>query len=934
MPSIKLEQFGGMLPAWSGHLLPLGQASFAENGYLFSGSTIGWRKPKQLRSLVNSAARMVYRVPVVSETQAIAYLLFVSNPNPGDTVTIGDLTYTFVASLSQPFDVLVDVDTSLTARNLSHAITADSGENTNAGIQYGENTPLNGDVKYYSPDSSVQPGLTDPQVGIATIGSTDYTTLVIGALDFGAAYNLLAVSESTGGTRMKWLYDTLALAHTTTTFLGGTNPSFDESITGDAAWLEFNDPDTNVFRSPVAEDQWNRHYWASPSQMPEYNTYGRIRNGDPPWLLGVPPPGCAPILEVTGGGNGLTLGNYTAASTNVTGQSNYVYVMKIRTPGATVIQDVKFTVPTGAPTPDGGWPEAHFAAVVYTDKNGKPDTLVNTGQIATGVSSDAPNQSVFLNPPGLEGDTDFWIGFMIDTAVYFRGGPADPANNTTKWSETFTNGPPAVAPISSPDFQEDTPGLNMWGDFITSDVVESRSYVYTWVTEYGEEGPPSPPTLLDGWSNGTWTIGLWQPPPNDLGILRNVKKIRIYRTVTGQGGTTVFFFVDEVEVGTTGFIDTKPDSEVALNDQMQSTNWFPPPANLQGFTVMQNGMVAGFVGNSVWFCEPYHPHAWPPGYVMTVDFPIVGLGTTNGALVVCTSAMPYVLSGNSPAGMSQTKCSVSDPCLSRASILSGDAAVTYMSPNGLIQITATGGATNTTDLWFTREKWRELTPQQFTRAIFLASSYYCLGSVSPDGLDTSEAQRGFTIELAADAASFSIWPQPGGHRVGFQVLDSPIDDTDVQNVLTDPYTGIGLVIADGKVWYFDFSDTEPDLKVYTWKSKLYQQNVKRSYAAMKVYYDVPPGTAAQNDTVIEEVASAAIWAADLPADRYGYIKTYVDTDGTGAMLLIDCREIRKSGGLLRIVDGFKAETWQWEVVSRVKISNIQVATSVKELAQT
>jgi len=72
VPALQLDEFGGMLPAWAPSLLPKGQASYAENGFLFSGELIGWRKPKFLRTLVNSAARMVYRVPVVSRTQARA----------------------------------------------------------------------------------------------------------------------------------------------------------------------------------------------------------------------------------------------------------------------------------------------------------------------------------------------------------------------------------------------------------------------------------------------------------------------------------------------------------------------------------------------------------------------------------------------------------------------------------------------------------------------------------------------------------------------------------------------------------------------------------------------------------------------------------------------------------------------------------------------
>lgn len=49
-----------------------------------------------------------------------------------------------------------------------------------------------------------------------------------------------------------------------------------------------------------------------------------------------------------------------------------------------------------------------------------------------------------------------------------------------------------------------------------SGTLESRSYVYTYVTQFGEESPPSPPsTLTDGYPNGTWSLsGMQTAPPN------------------------------------------------------------------------------------------------------------------------------------------------------------------------------------------------------------------------------------------------------------------------------------------------------------------------------------------------------------------------------------------------------------------------------------
>lgn len=1001
MPAIKLEQFGGMLPAWDPHLLPTGQASQSVNGYLFSGALGGWRQPKLLRNLLNTAARYVYRIPTITETQAISYLVFVAQPNNGDQITLGEDTYTYKTVLANPYDILIGATTAATATNTLAAFTQDNETNANAGTLYGQNTIFNPDILIYAHGAVPSQGLPAPTTGTVTIGGTQYAYVQVGAPDFGASFNNITVSETTGNARTTWLKDLLSFADTTTTFAGGTNPSFANDIAGAATWLEFLDQDTNVIKSQVAEDQFDRFYFASPSQEPQYNTRARIVAGKPAFNLGVPPPGCAPVVTVTGGGNTLTLGNTTALANGVDifGLGNYVYLLPITPTGATQLNDIQFDVDGNATDfiSVGGNPPvasiANFAAVVYADNNGVPGQLLNTGTVVTGLTAGA-NTSVFTNPSSLLAQTQYWVGIMIDQPIaYLPAGPVA-VNNITAFANTFSNGPPPEAPAALFTGQ---PGFQMFADCLTSDVIEARAYIYTWVSAYGEEGPPSPPTLVNGWSNGNWNIGLWTPPADDLGVLRNLALLRLYRTVTAVGGSTVYYWVADISLGSTDadavnlvatsplipatftngvqstmpqgvnppsatYLDTNPDNLVALGIQMPSTNWFPPPGNLQGIVSMPNGMIAGWIGNAIWFCEPYFAHAWPAGYVLTTDFPIVGLGVTTGALVACTSARPYVISGVAPASLSMVKCSKPEPCNSRASILDGDQAVSYMSPNGLIQVTPSGQVVNTTELWITRERWQALTPPRYARAIYLASCYFCFGTTSPLGVlpsDTSQSQKGFTIELDQDNASFTIWPQPGGHRLGFDQLVAP-NNFNVDNVLNDPWTGIGLLVQNQAVYYYDFTDPTPTMQPYTWASKIYQQNTKKNYSAMKVFFTNPPGptgpafpisvpfgatlptgtTAFQGFTGLtgvtgptgpnQNIASDVSWNT-LQPNQLGIIKTFVDYDGSGNMVLVDCREITQSGSILRIVSGFKAEQWMWQISGRIVISNVQIATSAKEL---
>jgi hypothetical protein len=407
-------------------------------------------------------------------------------------------------------------------------------------------------------------------------------------------------------------------------------------------------------------------------------------------------------------------------------------------------------------------------------------------------------------------------------------------------------------------------------------------------------------------------------------VTRNITKTRIYRSVTAQTGATTYYYVAEQDVTLETYVDNISDAVVVTQFLLQSQLWTPPPENMLGMVSMPNGMMAGWKDNEIWFSEPYRPHAWPASYVLTSEYPIVGLGVTGTAVVACTSGAPYIANGVSPGFMTATKVAHSEPCHSRGSIVGNNDGVYYTSPNGLILVTASGQVQNTSELWITREKWKQLTPNRNVRAVFLASSYYAMGCVRND--DNVVAQQGFTIELnAADAQSFTIWPQPGGHRIGFNKLNGP-NGFDVDNVRIDPWSGVGLVMQNGGVYYFNFDDEASIMQTYVWRSKLLQQKSKKNFEAMRIWFSIPDGTPALNATRMEEDTDDPVWTS-LPADRYGIIRVY-----SGGRL-VTTREIRVPQEILRILSGFKNETWQFEIEARVPISNVQVGTSVKALAQ-
>ena len=79
---------------------------------------------------------------------------------------------------------------------------------------------------------------------------------------------------------------------------------YDAEHIEDAHWMEFPSIDTDVIRSPVVGDEFDRYYWTSPLDKPRVNSLERIIAGQPAYLLGVPQPPAAPVITSISGGVG------------------------------------------------------------------------------------------------------------------------------------------------------------------------------------------------------------------------------------------------------------------------------------------------------------------------------------------------------------------------------------------------------------------------------------------------------------------------------------------------------------------------------------------------------------------------------------------------------------------------------------------------------
>lgn len=482
-------------------------------------------------------------------------------------------------------------------------------------------------------------------------------------------------------------------------------------------------------------------------------------------------------------------------------------------------------------------------------------------------------------------------------------------NHQPDISPTFWKTAPIKLTLGIPS-PSTAPGVTVSGGAVP---VETRSYNYTWVSISGEEGPPSPPSpVVSDNADGTWHLTFTAPGPTETDN-RTLATTRIYRTITSSQGVATFFFVAEIPITTLTYDDAALSADIALNEQLASTNWSAPPVDLNGLVGLPNGMVAGFRAHGeVWFCEPYRPHAWPPQNVIGIESPIIGLGVQQQSVIICTTGWTYIATGISPDQMVLSKVANLEPCTAMGSIVSAPEGVMYTSVNGLI-VCSSGVEVNGTANLVRKDEWPKLLYLPSLHACYINRSYLAFSSPNDTGVfqtDTFQVQTpppGLPTDTfqardfsgTRDGALISLIDE----RAAFMPLRS---ETPVQNVIQDIWTGEAMIMRDGVVYHLDVRLGAPRISDYRWRSKVFQTQFKENWAAAKVFYGPTPG-------------------GTLPGDGPTYFRFFVD----GRMILQ--RVLPGSGIQFRLPSGYKSDFIQFELEGQLEIYNVQIATSAREL---
>lgn len=243
-----------------------------------------------------------------------------------------------------------------------------------------------------------------------------------------------------------------------------------------------------------------------------------------------------------------------------------------------------------------------------------------------------------------------------------------------------------------------TVSVEFW---VNKSKTEHRAYTYTYVNQWGEEGPPADPVEIDCLPDQA--VALKFPASNASGYVP-VDRVRLYRTATGQ--TTDFSLVKEITFPLTTYTDSVKGD--ALGETIATRGYYPPPLGLKNLISLPNGIIMATKGNEIWFSEPYLAYAWNPDNVLTTATDCVGACAGEGGAYVTTYAHPYFVSGMTPDAMGQTKITSVQAGVSSLSICNLGSAVVWASNDGLVFARGVDVSMDYSFKFFSRDAWRKL----------------------------------------------------------------------------------------------------------------------------------------------------------------------------------------------------------------------------------
>lgn len=487
--------------------------------------------------------------------------------------------------------------------------------------------------------------------------------------------------------------------------------------------------------------------------------------------------------------------------------------------------------------------------------------------------------------------------------------------------------------------------------------IESRSYVYCYVRQWPDGtidiGKSSGP-LKNSSDRSRYTVDVRPGQVVDMSIVDpllygdgahvGINKVYIYRSEVTSAGQAVYSYVDQFDVNTNRatnnpnavwiaegtyykYSDSKPNT--SLGEACPSLYWDPPVTGLKGLVSLQNGLFAAYKDSTVYVSDWNAPHAWPYEHTVTIDYPIVGLGSFGNTIVVCTEAAPVLIVVQDPTNPTTKAIQENCPCVSADSIVNTRNGVIFASQNGLVLINSTS-PTCITEKLLTQDEWLPLHPESLKGA-FLNNTYYGIFT------NPSDKAAGFVFDL--DSYTYStVYNSVVSSGLVFTTQPAKI----LYNDIEQSQLYVCYPLENGTQYSLcSFASDSRINKSFRWRSKV---NVSPqglfNLSAARVMM-TSQSSQKENEHIWEGKLTGSSLAARVmdgePINGWCKTNELELADATVFNYYVDgelkySREVKDSKPF-RLPSGFRGETIEVEVKSNAHIHSITLASSMGELVE-
>lgn len=487
--------------------------------------------------------------------------------------------------------------------------------------------------------------------------------------------------------------------------------------------------------------------------------------------------------------------------------------------------------------------------------------------------------------------------------------------------------------------------------------IESRSYVYCYVRQWPDGtidvGKASGP-LKNTSDRSRYTVdvrpgqvvdmSIVDPIAHANGIGAGINKIYIYRSEVTSAGQALYSYVDQFDVNTNRvtnnpaavwvsngsyykYSDSKPNT--SLGEACPSIYWDAPVTGLKGLVSLQNGLFAAYKDSTIYVSDWNAPHAWPYEHTVTIDYPIVGLGSFGNTIVVCTEAAPVLIVVQDPTNPTTKAIQENCPCVSADSIVNTRNGVIFASQNGLVLINSTS-PTFITEKLLTQDEWLPLHPESLKGA-FLNNTYYGFFT------NPTDTAAGFIFDL--DSYTYST---AYNSIVSSGMVYTTQHAKVVYNDIEQSQLYVCYPLENGTQYSLcSFASDSRINKSFRWRSKV---NVSPqglfNLSAARVMM-TSQSSQKENEHIWEGKLTGSSLAARVmdgePINGWCKTNELELADATVFNYYVDgelkySREVKDSKPF-RLPSGFRGETIEVEVKSNAYIHSITLASSMGELVE-